>query len=770
MRGNSVHLPSTTGTLCVARVDKADKLAMRPRIGTSVCHTSSDLPTPALRDGLLSLLLLTLIFRPFFIACIFLANLSRLRGGERAVMFQSFTGSSRRPRQVNLGGRTNNPFAAFPGTSPSRPTPHASNPQSAVAIAQQERLQRQRDREKQNAARVIQRLWRGSCSRKATYGMWRSEWDSNEHEMMISLGLSSELKPSKDGFGFSSRRPAPYATADQCLAQLRLLIQFVSSKKRGDIRRLVYFVYAFEQTFRSLPTIATEGEWTKLLKRLAIAVLDVLASASGRLVAQEDIVSLVHSVMLLTGLIPKQMAMIADTYYNAMAFLTTNMSSVHTPEEAGKMEQQTQTLEIEPEILQNGILALLRPITSETMSAYESFATSYLTIPNLEAYLGKLDGLASQINYRMLALAVSTCLEPTARRHHALDNTEARTWLLSYLIFFHRHALGGQAHSRAPELDFLAVISELLTSTATYLTQGLDVDDPSDMESPNGVRPLHPFVRDQVTGLVNQTSVTGLLSPIRSSRLSSTQSETSGSQTSKEARVLATYALNLLRIFPRRGDDIRMWLYLGSAPSGDLASGQPDAKIPAIKYFWQASRSSRVFQTISSDSNKVLPLLQEPQQAKESVNIPQEQRDEEWTTILLFLELYTFVLKVMDDDEFFSSTSSFGSTDNVKVSWTRESALPLGDVKEMTIFLKNLAFTLYWNAVDLTEPEFQSTAVSLSSYFSNIQNPDTNTAMPSSSDLEAKSQTNYLPGVTGIPLEYFKGLVTGLLRMLHERE
>lgn len=455
--------------------------------------------------------------------------------------------------------------------------------------------------------------------------------------------------------------------------------------------------------------------------------------------------------------------MIADTYYNAMAFLTTNLSNVCTSD---KPEQQS--LDIEPEILQDGILALLRPITSETMSAYESFATSYLTIPNLEAYLGKLDGLASQINYRMLALAVSACLEPTAKSHHALDNAEASTWLLSYLIFFHRHALGSRTHARAPELDFLAVISELLTSTATHLMQGLDLDDANDTDSPKGVRPLHPFVRDQITGLVNQSSVTGLLSPIRSSRPSSTI--TSSPDTSKEARVLATYALNLLRIFPRRGDDIRMWLYLGSAPSGEQASGQPDAKIPAIKYFWQASRSSRVFETISSDSNKVLPLLQTPQQAKESANISQEQRDQEWTTILLFLELYTFVLKVMDDDEFFSSTSSFVSTDNAKVSWTRESALPLGDIKDMTIFLKNLAFTLYWNAVDLTEPELQPTAVNLSSYFSNSQNSDTGAAMPSTSELETKSQINYLPGVTGIPLEYFKGLVTGLLRMLHERE
>ncbi|KAJ5929078.1 hypothetical protein N7454_006926 [Penicillium verhagenii] len=652
-------------------------------------------------------------------------------------MFQSFTGNSRRPRQVNLSGRNNNPFAAFPGSSPGRPAPHASNPQSAVAIAQQERMQRQRDREKHNAVRVIQRVWRGDSSRRTTYNAWRSEWDTEERARSDAMDLAGGAELGAGNMAFLSRLPAPYATADQCLDQLRLLVQFVSARKRDDILRLVYFVNAFEQTLRSLPTIATEGEWTKLLKRLALAVL-----------------------LFLVELIPKQMALIADTYYDAMGFLTMNMSSAHY----SGLREFTPS----PQSLKNSVLALLRPITSETMSAYESFAALYLTIPDLGTYLGKLDDLANHINYRMLALAVSSLLSSTGKGSRTLDAVQARIWLFSYLVFFHRYALGSEANARSPELEFVSVVSDLLTSTATHLMQGLEAEDTSDLDSSTGAQSLHPFIKEQLTSLVNQSSVTGLLSPIRSSHLAQTDPTRSESDASKEARVLATYALNLLRIFPRRGDDIRMWLYLGSAPSGEHISGQPDAKVPAIKYFWQASKSSRIFELISSDSTKVLPLLQAHGDSKEPSQISQNQRDQEWTTILLFLELYTFVLKVMDDDEFFSSTSSFTSPED-KVSWTRESALPLGDVKDMTVFLKNLAFTLYWNAVDLSEPELRPTAVSLSSYFSNTgSTPDS--ALPITKELEAKSQTNYLPGVTGIPLEYFKGLVTGLLRMLHERD
>ncbi|OQE14373.1 hypothetical protein PENSTE_c036G05428 [Penicillium steckii] len=683
-------------------------------------------------------------------------------------MFQSFTGSSRRPRQVNLSGRTNNPFAAFPGNPSTRSTPHASNPQSAVAIAQQERLQRQRDREKQNASRVIQRVWRGYRSRSGTYGIWRSEWDNNEREMTDAMDLTAGVEAIADDAAFSSRRSIPYATGDQCLSQLRLLVQFVSSRKRDDILRLVYFVDAFEQTFRTLPTIAAEGEWTKLLRRLAMAVLRVLNSASASHVPTTAVEPLIRSVMFLSSLIPKQMAIIADAYYEAMAYLTMNLSKLQL--ERQRTDSVQHNAGVHPDLLQEAVLALLRPITSETMSVYESFATAYLTIQDLEIYLGNLDGLASQINYRMLALAVSACLAEATPTTRAIDDTQARTWLLSYLIFFQRHALGTHANTHTPELEFVTVVSELLTSTATFLMQGLEVEDPSEVDLPKGVRPLHPFIKAQVTSLVNQSSVTGLLSRIRSPRQLQT-GLISASDESKKARVLATYALNLLRIFPRRGDDIRMWLYLGSAPSGEQIPGQLDAKIPAIKYFWQASRSSRIFKIISSDSTKVLRLLQLPQQAKEPVDMPQDQRDQEWTTILLFLELFTFVLKVMDDDEFFSSSSSFTPSDGTKMSWTRESALPLDEIKDMTIFLKNLAFTLYWNAVDLSEPEFRPTAVNLSSYFNSASQPSGSSApLPSAADLESKGQNNYLPGVTGIPLEYFKGLVTGLLRMLHERD
>ncbi|CAG8260828.1 unnamed protein product [Penicillium salamii] len=672
-------------------------------------------------------------------------------------MFQSFTGNSRRPRQVNLSGRSNNPFAAFPGGSPSRPAPHAANPESAVANAQRERALRQLERNRQNASRTVQRVWRGHRSRTATYKSWKSEWDTYEWTRVShNLGVTDHAVSMTETERLESllRLPsAPYSTAEQCLDQLRLLVQFVGSVKRQeDVLRLVYFCKVFEQTFHALPTIATEGEWTELLKRLAIAILNALDSATSTSTHRAAVLPLIQTVAYLVELIPKRMAASAKYYYQAMASLTKNIVVLGDS--------------LSPDQVTKAVIALLRPITSETMTAYEAFAISYLTIPNLAGYLGQLDSLAQDVNYKVLASAIEPLIAPADEALLA-GNTEAQYWLLSYLIFFHRHALSGQANIKTPDLGFLTAVSGLLNLTSSHLTRCLEAEESSDEDSPNGPA-LHSFVKDQISSLVNQSSITGLLSRIKTTHLSQKDLSNSESDATREAKILATYALNLLRVFPRRGDDIRMWLYMGSAPSGDQIPGQPGMKIPAIKYFWQASKSSQIFNIISNDSTKVLALLQLPKHGDGRVSISQEDRDQEWTIILLFFELYIFLLKVMDDEEFFSSASPFAASDNIQSSWTKESALPLKDIRDMTVFLKNLAFTLYWNLADLTSKGDTTTSTGdLRNYFTNTTQPS---VVSERQEAEAKEHSYDLPGVTGIPLDYFKGLVTGLLRMLHERD
>lgn len=552
--------------------------------------------------------------------------------------------------------------------------------------------------------------------------------------------------------------PIAYGTAAECWAQLRLLVQFLEPWNSGDIARLVVFSGPFQKTWQELPTIATEGEWMTPLKRLVRLTLRMLHGAPSSPMPAFAMRPLLELLEFLTGLIPKEVARAAREYYAVMAHLTKNAESI------------SRKFAVSTEDLVQSVLALLRPITSETLTAYEWFARSYLVIPDLMAHLKSLDVLANNINYKLLTSALGPLQSQFRERPHGPDDVESRLWLLAYFIFFHRYALGGQAGLQAPEPGFVRVVSELLNSTAVHISRRLDFEDASELDDSPQRAPLHPFVKDQLVSLVNQTSITGLLSQLQSAHLSQGDLADVQSDASREAKILATYALTLLRVFPRRGDDIRMWLYLGSANSSDQIGGMSGSRIPAIKYFWHASRSSRIFASISQDSTKVLPLLKPAADSTDSrlSAISQDERDEEWTIILLFLELYTFVLKVMDDEEFFSSESSFTASSNTRVSWTKESALPLVDIKDMTVFLKNLAFTLYWNSADLNENEPAQEPGSIRSYFSSLAPPSD--SITSVRDLEIKNKEKGLAGVTGIPLDYFKGLVTGLLRMIHERD
>ena len=125
-------------------------------------------------------------------------------------MFQTFSGSSRRPRQVNLSGQNTNPFAA------SSWTPSASGTQQTVANAQQERLQRQQERERLNASKRIQRTWRG-------------------HRVRHNLAESRRVL-----FDETDVADAGSARAGVGLVQkTRLLIAFFNRRRKDDINRLI---------------------------------------------------------------------------------------------------------------------------------------------------------------------------------------------------------------------------------------------------------------------------------------------------------------------------------------------------------------------------------------------------------------------------------------------------------------------------------------------------------------------------------------------------
>ncbi|EOA91816.1 ubiquitin-protein ligase (E3) [Exserohilum turcicum] len=655
-------------------------------------------------------------------------------------MFTSFTGNPRRARQVNLSGKKTNPFGP-PGSG--------AGSQAALDRAQQDRAQRQRERDTLNAARRIQRLWRGHSARKRIADQARGEWDAVEG----SDGRSQQT---------------PYASEDEALAQLRRLLRFASTRSEDDLRRIQHYGARQMQTVSSLG-ITASGPWPSAYLRLQRILLVAIerqlkvASAQWNQVGQSLAV-----LRFLADQIPAETSRNAQHYYRALAQVVSRLSPVlESPDKDG--------LDVVKVILETIISPL--KVTGYTLDAYEALGIHFLTLPLLSSDstsppIQKLrDSLADSINYKLLANALATLSKRSGLQNKPeLRGLLSRLRLLGTFIFFHRYAHNFDTpEAYAVHKDFVSVVSVLLNSLPVNIVDNDHpiaeiVEDDGDNQDSGAVT---KFLKQQVESLVHQEGIGSLLAG------SSQSQDAPEDEKVEEARQLANYALALLRFFPRRGDEIRMWLYIGPTES----SGKSTRKLPAIRYFWEASRRSSVFTTIFKDSRAAIGLLKPKSPDTSSSDRPgtsgltqhgfwqpaqqQVNRDavvtDEWRVILVFLELYTFVLKVTDDEEFFTAGQQ-----NAHSGQFRDNSLPLSEVKDLTTFLKNVGFTLYFNAVDITTSEDNAESSNTGfNYFS-----------PKATDSQAQKEPvePSTGGVAGLRIDYVKGLVTGLLRMVYERD
>lgn len=159
-------------------------------------------------------------------------------------MFQTFSGSSRRPRQVNLSGQNANPFAAKSWN------PAGSGTQQTVANAEKERQQRQQERDRLSATKRIQRVWRGHIARKHIADSRRATWDELYKRQVHSGG-------------------------DLVLVQQsQLLLTFFTSKRKEDVARLVSLSSKILNS--GLKHFVNMQESQSLLLRLANVTLEAL--------------------------------------------------------------------------------------------------------------------------------------------------------------------------------------------------------------------------------------------------------------------------------------------------------------------------------------------------------------------------------------------------------------------------------------------------------------------------------------------------------------
>lgn len=162
-------------------------------------------------------------------------------------MFQSFSGSSRRTRQVNLSGQDINPFEA------SSWAPTASGTQKTLAAAQHERHLRQLERERLVASKNIQRTWRGHRVRKDVANSRRQAWDllDNQHAQVEDIAEPVLME------------------------ELNLLLAFFNYKNPEDISRLVRLCQRLLQRSR-----AGQAFYASMGRRLPFLVAVLLNALS----------------------------------------------------------------------------------------------------------------------------------------------------------------------------------------------------------------------------------------------------------------------------------------------------------------------------------------------------------------------------------------------------------------------------------------------------------------------------------------------------------
>ncbi|KAI9729338.1 MAG: hypothetical protein M1818_008538 [Claussenomyces sp. TS43310] len=614
-------------------------------------------------------------------------------------MFQSFTGSSRRPRQVNLSGQNIDPFA------PSAWAPDAAGARKSVAAAQHERQQRQLERDRINATKRIQRVWRGRKVRSSLKDSRRAEWDAIVEDSMSLHG--------------------PYLAG--LPDELRLLLSFCDSHKSEDIKRLrlfgdrVILVIGQGNQTRNISEIGSDRQ----LSKLASSILESLFKITPKFV---------------------------DRYYEVIRSLVGQLSSV-------KLYGDLLLDALRYPLIEHIDIDNSRSMLS---TAYGAFATRFLTTPYLSDYLGGLQALSAVVDIDILSESIIKAV-PTLT-HEAEDDL----WLLAHLICLHKLKEG-----TAQESSYLRALSVLLSGSASEILARIDLQDDQRSESVPGDdrvfknrQYLPDFISNELITLADKESVTGLLAKLNSNYITASATEGNG-----DASLLASYALILLRIFPKLSEEIRMWLYQGS-----VRVDETGVELPALQIFWRAMSTTRTFLAISHDQKSALSILRSGMKQRGPSGAGSDAlQNHDWSIILLFLELYAFVLRFTDDEEFLSGGSPNLLEPGRPISRSRASALPLRDVGLLTMFLKNLSFVMYFNAAELFDNDQQSIQNGLQSYFVGRRpsgdSPITSRSGYLSSDsLNRVNEYQEFLGIAGMTFVYVRSMATRVMRMLYERD
>lgn len=616
-------------------------------------------------------------------------------------MFTSFTGNSRRPRQVNLSGQNLNPFSATSWA------PEASGARDTVAIAQQERQQRQQGRKRIDAATKIQRAWRNYLKVKALKDTVRLAYDETEQEASKSIENATDVNRS-----------------GQAILQAKRLNIFYTVHHKEDANRLC-----------------------RLARRFTYTDVD-LSSADSILLALHLTRSLGYYKFSHEGS--------ADMLAMLAKLDLTNMTSRMAHDYYKIMSKMFESKIVDESQLWAALPAITGPLrvtehcskTQKNLAPYRCFALLVLSCEKARLKPEMLEELAKTVHLPTLFQAIS--YSTTFRRDIESLESDKVLILLTRLIFMRNYSC-----AKEDSLLYIEALSAILPSCASEIYRRIDLGEDEKFALPE-------FIRTQINTLVSKESVAGVFCKYRPCVNSLPIAKMAGltldrfdnSSAGHDANMICSYALLLLRMFPKAGQEIRMWLYQSSVillPKGfsstdtckELEASSKDSA-PAIKLFWAVTKTSELF-----TSKDPLLSIQRSTSVKHHIfKTPDKTLERDWRSLLLFLELYAFALRFTDDEEFLSGGKPKFDDPTSYVSRSRECSLSLNDVKLLAKFLEHFAFTMYFDE-----------AVILERASSSAMHKDAHIAATVKNVLIA--DTSY---------EYVRDLITQVLRKLYARD
>ncbi|OBS23532.1 hypothetical protein FPOA_04082 [Fusarium poae] len=615
-------------------------------------------------------------------------------------MFSTFTGNSRRPRNVNLSGSVGNPFANT-SWSPSA----VSNATKTVSNAQAEREKRQIERTKLKAVGKIQRTWRGYKTREELRASQRHAFDA-----LYKPGSSQTP---------SERLPEAFP----------LLLSFFALRRDDDIQRAICYAHDTESVdLRQIVPPNVHPSRIGQLIRLLLSAVDKSASARN---LSDDTLHIFKLLIRLVTSYPDLGLLVIDSYYKVVGKVC----------QARSLGGQWQ------DIVLQAITSPFEVTSSEAIEqVYHAFAFSFLVTDNQYYFEENISDVSHTIRFSHLTRAIVAGLSPTANPQYSHDG---QLWQLAHFIDLARFSTDSSSDTGILETLYTQ-LSALSSSISTRLSASIraNEDDENDSEEPLAP-PLDPYVTSQLMSLVDSKGVAQTLKDFSINLARSSRQEY------QSTSFLAGYILTLLRCFPSKGDDIRMRLFLEEIPT--LAGD-----VPTIKFLWQMMVKTTVFNKLRTESEQPLDVLRRYLGAT-ARNADSSEEEQDWRIILLFLELYVFILRLSDDEDFFYGIYPPVIQQAPSTSRIRSCSLSLEHVEMLTCFLKNTAFTLHYNTQELTKSLHDLEAASqhrVGAYFS--------TGGPAATNQRQDARLHQSP--TSLDIDSLRNIVTSAMKMLYERD